>query len=141
MSDSERRRKARDGAASGDFSASVAVDTRSGFGLIGHLGRFIGQWVYLEGYKMNYRGVLLDVIPGTSNADAQLVFSPLFRVGEWGDEPDGTYEEEMESSQEFPRIVPFGSVTDFGLMQAHWPKSAATLNPRPRRPQPRQNRR
>lgn len=122
MADQATKARAREAAARGE-APNPSDMLRTAGGLIGLLARYVGKWVYAETYKMNYRGVLIDIVPEPQGG-LVLVFSTLIRVGEWGDDPAEDYEEPMEATAEHPRLLRWDSVTDFGLQQAHWKTSA-----------------
>lgn len=127
MSDEDNRRAERAANANGTTALEEAKinanATRAGTSLAAILARFVGRWIYAETYKMNYRGLLAGVVTNGAGDPTALLFSILYRTGEWGNQPDATYEENMEASEGFPRVIQWDSVTDFGLQQTHWPKS------------------
>lgn len=127
MSDEDRRKRQREAEkdpGSAESRARQAAEDERATGALGlerYLNTFIGQWIYVEGVKMNYRGVLVG-LAYYSGDGTQLLVTPCHRVGDWGDYPTEANEEVMTSTPDHPRAIPWGSVTEFGLMQAHWPK-------------------
>jgi hypothetical protein len=105
-------------------AAARAAHERSGqeTSLRAYLDLFLGLWCYLEGVKMNYRGVLVGFINEPGGGQGSLLFHPLHRIGEWGrNGPESQYEAKMNSTPDQPRAIPWGSLTDFGLMDSKWP--------------------
>lgn len=128
MSDQEKRTLER-AAKAGDPDAmrKANVDqVRYGEGVVGHMRTLIGQWIYVEGVKLNYRGILVDLVTNGAGMLEGLLMEPCSRVGEWGDQPEEQYEETMQGL----RLIPYGTVCDVGLQQAHWPKTTPKIGPR-----------
>lgn len=120
--DSDRRakeRKIKEGGASAADEARLAAEyERAGLTALAHLQGLIGRWVYLEGVKLNYRGVLVGLTRGGDGEPTGLLLDPCSRVGEWQDLPTEQYEETMEGV----RLIPYGTLCDVGAQQAHWPQ-------------------
>ena len=131
MSDAAVRKRARQAVAEG-VAPPVEDQIRTAGGVIGVLATFCGQWVYAETWKMNYRGVLKDVTTEPTGA-VVLLLDPCYRVGEWQDGPDEATEEKMETTPAHPRLMRWEGVAEFGLIQAHWPKSGPPAGPKNRR--------
>jgi hypothetical protein len=128
--DEERRAKERESQKAGGVTAldearSAHAATRAGDSLVSFIAGFIGQWVYIEGVKLNYRGVLQDVTVDGSGRPSSLLMNPCARTGEWNDFPKDEYEETMNGT----RALPWDTVCDFGAMQAHWPKAVPPPGP------------
>lgn len=69
MSDEDRRRKERKLKGTGaptalDAARANAELVRRGLGVAGFLGELLGVDVFIEGIRINYRGVLLEVLIG-----------------------------------------------------------------------------
>ena len=134
MSDDENRKHARKIKANGEATAieearANANLTRSGASLASILERCIEHKVYAETYKMNYRGTLRGIVLNGVGDVISLLMFPLWRTGDWGDQPNETFEEQMQASADFPRIIAWESITDFGLQQSHW-KDGPSIGPR-----------
>ena len=131
MSDETRRKRERDAKASGEPAAQAAAlraaERSAPWTKLEYLQALVGHWIYVETAKLNYRGVLLGCTP-----EGDLLMSPCFRTGDWGDEPSPQYEERMESGPEHPRLVAWGGICELGLMQAHWPKDGPPAGRRAR---------
>lgn len=126
MSDEARRKKEREALAGGDpvvRAAASAAAVRHQASLADYARALIGEVVYLEGVRMNYLGVLMDV-PSVMGEPQALIFSELWRVGEWGGETDLPVPRfcfRMPASPEKPRIVPWEGVGgEFGLAPDGW---------------------
>ena len=129
MSDEQKRRAERDALTSGDLMSAARANNernRAGEGLLAWLEQFVGQWVYAETYKMNYRGVLKAVLSDSMAKPTGLLFSQLSRVGDWSDQPNETYEETMSGE----RYLAWDGVCEFGAQQAHWPKTLSKPGPK-----------
>lgn len=122
MSDEKARKKARDAKAAGDVVGmeSAAVHSgRSGAGELGWLLPHLDTWIYVETVKMNYRGVLREVLVDGMNQPSALVMEPCYRVGEWDRSgPTAQYEMLMEG----PHAVRYGTVGEIGPMHKSWPR-------------------
>jgi len=99
--------------------ARVARETlRAGGGFGAFFGPLLDRWVYVEGARMNYRGVLVDVLYSGDGTPAGLVLDPCYRVGEWdASGPSSQYEQRQEG----PHIITWGSVCEVGMQLASWP--------------------
>lgn len=122
MSDATRQKAKRDAAASGDPHDEARVsaeETRAGGGLLGYVRSLIGTWTYIEGARMNYRGVVVDVFPGPNGLEPSgILMDPCIRVGEWGDSgPSAQYEERFPGAS----FVTWGSVCQIGPQPTAWP--------------------
>jgi hypothetical protein len=120
VSDEKARRKAREAMMTGDTVAmkqDAINEARRGAGLTGFMSEFIDKWIYLEGSRMNYRGVLVDVFSGPDGQPSGLVLNPCIRVGEWGDVPNPTYEERFPG----PHVISWAAVIQVGAQPIAWP--------------------
>lgn len=128
--DEENRKKQRQAAEDGPESLAAAIAERSairvGGGSAAWFEQFVGKWCYVEGVKLNYRGIFQGVITNAHGRPEGLLFEPMARVGSWGDEPEKEYEETMQGE----RYIPYGTICDFGEQQGHWPKSVQPIGPR-----------
>jgi hypothetical protein len=122
--DENRRRREREnkvGNGSGlDLARGEADVNRLGLGLEAYYSRFIGTKIYAETFKMNYRGTLTGVIKDAMGSVTHLLVHPLWRVGDWEDQPNPQFEECMEGSLEHPHALLVEGICDFGLQQKHW---------------------
>ena len=119
--DEAARVKARRARASGDAvdaDAAGRAEARAGGGIGGFLLPLVGTWVYIEGARMNYRGVLADLFLGHDGQPTGLVMDPCIRVGDWSDQPNASYEERMHG----PHLVTWGSVIEIGPQMKAWPQ-------------------
>lgn len=84
--------------------------------------RFVGLRVYVEGARMNYVGDLLWVTAGPDGQPSLLVFSRLWRVGEWGRSgPDSRYTIEFPATEAHPQSISACAVDQGpGLMPWDW---------------------
>ena len=123
--DTDRRELQRKLAADPDDQRSAhklaRLESRIGEGRLAFLRRFCGQFIYLEGARMNYLGTLMDVTGSPSGDPSELLFSRLQRVGDWGREgPDESRTMELPASEDHPQVVPWHSVDQFGLAPGGW---------------------
>lgn len=122
MSDSETRRKERR-AATGDAGAAAEVErarARVGEGVLGFLQELVGKQVYVEGIRINYRGILEEVLTYGDGAPAAL-------VGRWQrvsyfekGGPNASY----TFTHTRPHLIPYEVVHDVGEEGFHegaWP--------------------
>ena len=124
MSDEKRRKAERDARAAGDqdaMSRAEADKRRAGVGVGGFLEALIGQAIYVEGVRINYRGTLREVLYYADGAPAGLVMAPCQRVSYFGKNgPDTNY----TYTHTEPRLVPYEVVHDVGaegFSGAKWP--------------------
>ncbi len=93
MSDEERRKKERRARMNGDDAAAVAAverdQARFGEGVIGFLDALVGQKVFVEGVRINYRGTLCEVFRHGDGRPAGLLLDPCQRVSYMADPKEG----------------------------------------------------
>jgi hypothetical protein len=122
MSDEERRKAQRRSvlreSTALETARAQAAEARSGFGVMGVLQPLIGEWCYFEGCKMNYRGILRDIVTNVMGDVMGVLCEPLSRVGEWQDIPTEAYEETLTGM----RYLQWEGILECGKQQAHWPK-------------------
>ena len=122
--DEKRRRATRDAQATKDPEAERAAEAaalRAGDASGHPLAPYVGQWVYLETWKMNYRGVLVGLprIDGST----WLALHPCYRVGDWSLERP-TSEARQETSDECPSLIPLeAAVSELSLQRPTWPRA------------------
>lgn len=115
MSDEKRRKRERDAQAEGGTAALAGAHAdrrRSGHGIAGFLDELIGQTIYVEGVRINYRGTLREVLYHADGMPAGLVMNPCQRVSyfqQTGPNTAYTY------THTEPRLVPYEVVHDVGL--------------------------
>ena len=113
MSD-EKRRKAEHDARKGDPDALARAEAdrrRSGHGVAGFLDELVGQAIYVEGVRINYRGTLREVLYHADGAPAGLVLAPCQRVSYFGKGgPGDGYTYTLTE----PRLVRYEVVHDVG---------------------------
>lgn len=122
VSDAEIRRKERK-AKTGDLNAAAEVErsrTRLGEGVLGFLQELVGKQIYVEGIRINYRGILEDVITYGDGSPAAL-------VGRWQrvsyfekSGPNGSY----TYTHTKPHLIPYEVVHDVGeegFAEGAWP--------------------
>lgn len=124
MRDEERTDLARQ-ARDGDSDAARKLETESGRrgeGVVGFLRELVGKWVYIEGIRINYRGILLEVL---THADGRA--SGL--IGKWqrvswfqrtGPEANYTF------THTKPTMIPYDCVHDIGeegFLEGNWRQS------------------
>lgn len=125
MSDEEKRRKERKALANPDDTAAAAAverdNARIGDGIFGFLEELLEKKIYVEGARINYRGVLRKVLRHGDGTPAGLVMAPCQRVS-WfqknGPEAGYTY------THTKPRLVPYEMVHDVGeegFAEGAWP--------------------
>lgn len=112
MSDQEKRARERK-AKAGDPSAAAAVErdqARYGEGVLGFLDELVGKQIYIEGARINYRGVLQAVLRHGDGTPAGLVgrFQRVSYMGKDGPDRQWTF---VHSK---PRLVPYEMVHDVG---------------------------
>ncbi len=121
--DQKRRTKAREAAATGDQAAMAAAEAaalRAGDAGGHPLAPFVGRWIYLETWKMNYRGILI----GLPRVDGStwLAIHPCWRVGDWS-LAGPTSEAQEETTEEAPTMIPLeAACAHLSLQRAAWPK-------------------
>jgi hypothetical protein len=122
--DEERRKRERKALAHVDASAAAAVErdqARVGQGVIGFLEELVGRTVYVEGVRINYRGVLKQVLRHGDGTPAGLVMQPCQRVSYFNRRgPDQSY----VFTHTQPRLVPYEVVHDVGeegFAEGAWP--------------------
>ena len=103
----QRRAKAT-GEDVGDMAARA--EARAGFGLVGYLRESIGEWVYVEGARMNYRGVLTDVFASPAGAPEAVALEPCFRLGWWDKQPKKGYNFKLQGRH----VIPWDAVQAIG---------------------------
>ena len=112
-------------AATGDEEAAHKLErarNRFGESRVALLRKFVGRDVYVEGARLNYLGLLLGVTSAPDGSPAELLFSPLHRVGEWGREgPEENYTMEIPTEPGLPACIPWTAVDQFGLTP--WPQA------------------
>lgn len=124
MSDAENRTRARAAAQnpSDDLLAMQAGADRLRSGALTDAQEcltHVGTWVYAEGIRMNYRGILQDVILDAAGEVCTLILSPGYRVGEWNASgPVSQYEAKNFGGR---RMLRWDSVCEFGSQPADWP--------------------
>lgn len=119
MSSDTKRREMERAAALGDQEAAARLArdrNRVGEGRVSLLRRYVGRVVYIEGARMNYLGTLSGVTAGADGGPAELLFSALTRVGDWGrNGPNQAHCQDMPASEELPAMVPWAAVDQFSL--------------------------
>ena len=126
MSDEKRQQRARDARAEGAVSAATAADlARTETTLVGYLRRYVGEWIYVEGARMNYVLHLIDVVADPLGLPLALVYDAGARVGDWGEDgPRAKYCISMPASAEVPRVLPWGAVDEVGICPPGWESGA-----------------
>lgn len=122
MSDKDRRKRERDAVVGGSEEARTFARDRERCleGPLARLRRYVGRDVYLEGARMNYCGILLEVLADAAGDPAYLLFARLWRVGDWDRTgPAAAYAQLLPVEEGLPQWVPWGAVDGFGL--APWP--------------------
>jgi hypothetical protein len=113
MRDAERRAKQRP-AEAGDTQAVAEVErdnARTGRGVAGFLLALVGKQVWIEGVRINYRGILLDVLFNGDGSVAGLVLHPFQRISYFNKkEPDTNY----TFTHTKPHLVPYECIHDIG---------------------------
>lgn len=113
MSDEDRRKKERK-ARMGDTQAAAQVEhanARIGEGVHGFLDELIGKQIYIEGARINYRGILRQVLRHGDGMPGALVLQPCQRVSYFNRPgPDRNY----TFTHTQPRLVPYEMVHDVG---------------------------
>ena len=126
MSDADlrerERRIAAGDAAPGDVARAAREAARFGFGLAEDVRRFLGLWVYVEGARMNYRGLLREVHVAPDGKVVALVLEPAWRLG-WWDTPEGGPRQGYHFKLNGPVIVPWEAVQALHEQFASWAKS------------------
>ena len=126
MSDEKARKRERDNKAAmgtGDMTGASAVgrdQARAGGGLAGFFRSLIEKWVYVEGCRLNYRGILKEVYIGGDGEPTGCLLDPCIRVGEWGDQPQAQYEETMNG----PHVLLKEGIIEMGLQMKAWPQKS-----------------
>lgn len=126
MSDEERRKKERKAKVNADDQLAAAAvereNARTGDGVIGFLDKLVGRTIYVEGIRINYRGVLRSVPRHGDGTPAGLVMEPCQRVSYFQRSgPDRNY----VFTHTKPRLVPYECVHDVGeegFAEGEWPK-------------------
>lgn len=94
-------------------------EVANGRGPLAHLRTLVGSWVYVEGARLNYRGLLKDVMANERGQPEALILEPGYRVGDWGRQgPDSNYEIDMGG----PRYVPYATILEIGKQPDAWAK-------------------
>ena len=124
MRDEEKRKKQR-AAEAGDTQAQAELnreEARRGEGVIGFLLGLVGKQVWIEGVRINYRGVLVEVIRNSDGTCGALVLSPFQRISYFGKNgPDQFY----TYTHNNPHLVPYECIHDIGeegFVGSAWPK-------------------
>lgn len=111
--DDERRKHER-AAAEGDKAAEARLnreDAREGAGVIGFLLELKGKQIWIEGVRINYRGVLREVLRNSDGTPGALVLFPFQRVSYFeraGPNQGYTYDHAK------PHMVPYEVIHDVG---------------------------
>ncbi len=124
MSDERRQKAARDARAAGDGEAMARAEAdrrRAGHGIAGFLDALVGQSIYVEGVRINYRGTLREVLYHADGAPAGLILAPCQRVSYFTQQgPNQSY----TYTHTEPRLVPYEVVHDVGaegFATGKWP--------------------
>lgn len=80
----------------------------------------LGEWIYTEGVRINYRGRLVGLAAGGCG-DLTLVVEPCYRVGVWTME--GLTNEVLMPGR---CLLPFGAMIHVGPHPATWPKGGVS---------------
>jgi hypothetical protein len=130
MSD-ESRQAAIKAAKTGDKNAqakAAAEQLRQGEGLLSYVMRLIGQWVYVEGARMNYIQYVVDVTADPIGQPSAIVSSECYRIGAWTEQGlSAQHVERMIASVEIPRILPWQAVDDIGIAPPEWVRQARAV--------------
>ena len=113
--DEDRRRKQRAAKAEPDNAAAAAAvnadDARMGEGVIGFLLELVGKQVWIEGVRINYRGILRSVLKNHDGSPAALVLHPFQRISYFQKNgPDNTW----TFAHSRPHLVPYECIHDVG---------------------------
>ena len=106
-----------------DHAAAAALErerSKAGTSRLSMLRRYVGRWVYVEGARLNYGGVLKAVTGNASGDPCELLFDPLWRIGTWGALPNMDSCQLMPSELGMPQWLPWCAVDNFGLMVPRW---------------------
>lgn len=76
----------------------------------------VGQWVYFETVRINYRGLLKEVEIDALGNPTSLILNPCYRIGAW-------QIESVTSECHMPgeRAVRWAGVLEFGTQLPRWP--------------------
>lgn len=124
--DERRREKERQAATGGpeDIQRSLHEAARAtGEGRMATFRNYIGKRVYIEGARMNWRGVMVGFYLMPSGDVGELALHPCARIGEWDENGvQKAYEEVFPTSENNPALIPWvGGVTFMALEPLHWP--------------------
>lgn len=114
MSDEERREKERAGKL-GDKAAGAmldADDARRGRGLVGFLQSLVGEQVFIEGVRINYRAIPREVLVYGDGKVAGILCKPLQRIS-YFDKPGPNRATTLTHTK--PHFVPYEMIHDIGL--------------------------
>lgn len=116
--DEKRRKRERDARAAGDLVGIAAEAARESRHLNGPYDHLIGEWCSIYGVRAHYRGKLLWVQYGPSNA--RLAFHPLYNMN---DISTTQGEHKLASTEECPNVVNEFCIHDIGPQYEGLPKS------------------
>lgn len=116
--DEKRRKRERDARAMGDVAAVATEEAKASRYADGAYDHLVGHWVSIYGVRAHYRGFLLWVKYGPSNA--RLAFHPLYNMN---DISTTQGEHRLASTLECPNIVNEFCIHDIGLQYEGLPKS------------------
>lgn len=122
--DEDKRRAERAAWVDGDERAEAEVNhslNRMGEGRLAMLRRYVGRWVYVEGARMNYVGILAGVTSLGNGDPAELLWERVWRMGDWNRTGPLTQNAmELTIERGLPQWTPWNAVDGFGLAPAGW---------------------
>lgn len=119
MNDDEKRRaRKREAEKMGDVAGIAAEEAKVSRYMEGAYDHLVGQWCSIYGVRAHYRGFLLWVKYGPSNA--RLAFHPLYNMN---DISTTQGEHRLASTEECPNVVNEFTICDIGLQYEGLPKS------------------
>lgn len=122
MSDAELHARSRIAAATGEDDGRAARDAaRAGLGLVARIRTFVGVWVYVEGARMNYRGLLTEVFVEPSGRIEAIMLEPAWRLG-WWETPEAGPRSGYHFKLEGAAVVPWSAVQGLHEQFKGWPE-------------------